>query len=508
MTLLADDHLGLAVHALHVLLPLQVVFGAGLGLAVVEVVFLAIDEHHHVRVLLDRPGFTQVRELRALVVAAFDLTRELGERDDRNTELLRQRLHARGDLGQLLNAVLAFFRGAREKLEVVHHEQIKAMLALEAARTGRELRDGNAAGLVDMQGKALHFSHSLMQATELLAAHVTTADLERGHAGLLGDDTCGELLGAHFEAEEADNTAGNGFQRAIRLALAAPGLGDVVGDVGRKRGLAHAGASGEHDQVALLQAAHALVEIGQAGRGAGEAAIALVGLARHLDGEGQRRGEALEPALEAPTFGECVKLALGLLDLLAGHVLDRRIVGATRHILADGDQRAPQCEVMHRAAILAGIRDGRRGSRETPEILRDRDAAEIDIRQIGLDGDRGRDLAGLQQLAHHVENRAVHLLVEVLGQQEVRHPVEGFVVHEDRAEQGLFGLEIVRGEPQGLVRGILRGKASEGNHGRDRFRPIRMFCTCSCWRDFFGAASWMPAEPESGPSASLRPAMR
>ncbi len=73
---------------------------------------------------------------------------------------------------------------------------------------------------------------------------------------------------------------------------------------------------------------------------------------------------------------------------------------------------------MHRAAILAGIRDGRRGSRETPEILRDRDAAEIDIRQIGLDGDRGRDLAGLQQLAHHVENRAVHLLVEVLGQRK------------------------------------------------------------------------------------------
>ena len=40
------------------------------------------------------------------------------------------------------------------------------------------------------------------------------------------------------------------------LHLAAPGLGDVEGDVGGKRGLAHAGAAGEDDQVGALQPAH------------------------------------------------------------------------------------------------------------------------------------------------------------------------------------------------------------------------------------------------------------
>ena len=41
--------------------------------------------------------------------------------------------------------------------------------------------------------------------------------------------------------------------------------GDVEGDVGGERGLAHRRASGEDDQVGGLQAAHHVVEIDQAG---------------------------------------------------------------------------------------------------------------------------------------------------------------------------------------------------------------------------------------------------
>jgi hypothetical protein len=38
---------------------------------------------------------------------AFDLTRELRERDDRDVQLFRQRLEAGGDLGDFLHAVVA-----------------------------------------------------------------------------------------------------------------------------------------------------------------------------------------------------------------------------------------------------------------------------------------------------------------------------------------------------------------------------------------------------------------
>jgi hypothetical protein len=57
--------------------PRDVFLGAGLRLLVLQVIFLAIDEQHHVGVLLDGAGFAKVGELRALVVAAFHLTREL-----------------------------------------------------------------------------------------------------------------------------------------------------------------------------------------------------------------------------------------------------------------------------------------------------------------------------------------------------------------------------------------------------------------------------------------------
>ena len=51
---------------------------------------------------------------------------------------------------------------------------------------------------------------------------------------------------------------------AVGLDFGAMRLGDVVGDVGGERGLAHAGTAGDDDQVGALQAAHLGVEIAQA----------------------------------------------------------------------------------------------------------------------------------------------------------------------------------------------------------------------------------------------------
>ena len=80
---------------------------AGRRLHVLDVIFLAEHEQHDVGVLLDRARFAKVGELRALVVAAFHLTRELRERDDRHVQLLAERLQAGGDLGDFLHAVVA-----------------------------------------------------------------------------------------------------------------------------------------------------------------------------------------------------------------------------------------------------------------------------------------------------------------------------------------------------------------------------------------------------------------
>src|SRR5438876_11482124 len=77
VALLADDDFGLAVHQRHIELPFLVFRRARTRFLIGQIVFLAEHEHHNVGVLLDRAGFTQIRQLRALVVAAFDLTRQL-----------------------------------------------------------------------------------------------------------------------------------------------------------------------------------------------------------------------------------------------------------------------------------------------------------------------------------------------------------------------------------------------------------------------------------------------
>ena len=54
VALLADDHLGLAMNLFHFPLPGHVLGRALFGFLVLEIVLLAIDEEHHVGVLLDR----------------------------------------------------------------------------------------------------------------------------------------------------------------------------------------------------------------------------------------------------------------------------------------------------------------------------------------------------------------------------------------------------------------------------------------------------------------------
>src|ERR1051325_7331777 len=119
VALLGDDDLGLVVRLLEPRLPFGVFGIVGARLLGAEIVFVAVDEHDDVGVLLDRARFPEVGELRALVLAALDLTRELRERHQRNVELLGELLQRARDLRELLHAVLvACARRGAQELEI------------------------------------------------------------------------------------------------------------------------------------------------------------------------------------------------------------------------------------------------------------------------------------------------------------------------------------------------------------------------------------------------------
>ena len=153
-----------------------------------------------------------------------------------------------------------------------------------------------------------------------------------------------------------------------------------------------------------------------------------------------------KPAVVAALFGDLVEAALGFLDLRARRQVDRRIVGGVDHVLADADEIAAHREVVDRAAVILGVDDGRRLGGEAREVLRHGQAAEIVFAQERLQRDRRGDLAGANELRGDLEDAAMQLFVEMLGSQEVRDAIKCVVVDENRAQQGLFGLDVVRGQ--------------------------------------------------------------
>ncbi len=176
----------------------------------------------------------------------------------------------------------------------------------------------------------------------------------------------------------------------------------------------------------------------------------------------------LESAVVAAALGDLVEAPLRLLDLLARARIDRRVIGDVDHVLADRDQVAPEREVVDAAPVVVGVDDGGRFGREPRQILRNGHAAEVVVAEKGFQRDRGRELALTDHRAGDLEDAAMNLLDEMLAAQEIRHPVVGVVVDQDRAEQGLLGFDIGGGNAIGPLR-LLRLALDEsfyGRHGR------------------------------------------
>ena len=89
-----------------------------------------------------------------------------------------------------------------------------------------------------------------------------------------------------------------------------------------------------------MQAAQLLVEVDQAGGEAREAAVAAVGLRRHLHRAGEGLGELDQAAGRGARFGQGVELLLGALDLVPRGAVRVAGGGVGGDLAADADQVA------------------------------------------------------------------------------------------------------------------------------------------------------------------------
>ncbi len=132
----------------------------------------------------------------------------------------------------------------------------------------------------------------------------------------------------------------------------------------------------------------------------------------------RRIREALKTAVVAALFGDRIKFAFRLFDMIARRRVDRRIESAVDDVFADDDQFAPHREIMDGTSVIGGIDDRGRLGGEAREILRDADAAEIVLAQKGLQRDGRRELARANQLRCNIKNAAVQFFGEILRLQK------------------------------------------------------------------------------------------
>ena len=125
--LFGDDDLGQA-------LVLLLLFAA-------QVVLFAVDEHHHVGVLLDRARLAEVAQSRAMVAGVFRLAVQLGQAQDRDFGFPRQPLQSPRDPRHLFLAGIV--RVVRlDQLQVVDGDQPQtALTAFDPPRGGGDLAD-------------------------------------------------------------------------------------------------------------------------------------------------------------------------------------------------------------------------------------------------------------------------------------------------------------------------------------------------------------------------------
>ena len=330
-------------------------------------------------------------------------------------------------------------------------------MALQAPGPGGKLCDRKPAGLIDEKRQMLQLDGDILDLLKVALVNPAAPDSARGNAGLLRYDAGRKLLGGHLEREKSHDAAVDGLDVPISAHLAPPCTPDVVGDVGRKRRFAHSGPTGNDDQIGRLQTTHFAVEIREPGGQARELAIALIGSRGHVDGSGECRLELLEPAPVAASLRELVQPTLGVLDLVARRELHRRVEGDIDHVLADLNELAPDGEIIHSPPVIEGVYDCRRFSRQPGQVLRERQSRDVEVsRQKRFQRNRRGNLAGANQGARNIIDLPVNGLEEMLRLEKIGDAIECLVVDENRTQQRLFRLNVVRSRAVGRRSNNLR----------------------------------------------------
>ncbi len=164
----------------------------------------------------------------------------------------------------------------------------------------------------------------------------------------------------------------------------------------------------------------------------------LDGAEAALDEVAQRHESGADPVL-CDREDRALRLVEQQVWLLLGLVrLDEDLVGRV-------DQVAQRRLLLDDARVVLDVRRPRHAVGERGDVRRAADIVEVArARQLFLERDEIDRVAALAERDHLVEDAPVRIAEEVARVDQLRRVIERFVVDQNCAEHGFFGVEIVR----------------------------------------------------------------
>jgi hypothetical protein len=310
-------------------------------------------------------------------------------------------------------------------------------------RPRAQAADGQRRGIVDIErqfGQALAGERKLL---EILAADAAHAQRFGTDARLFGQDTRGELVRAHFQAEEGDRRADR-ILGGDAIGLVAPQpVGRIEGDVGDERGLAHARAAGEDDKVRIVQPADLLVHRGKAGGLARDVAARKQRLLDHFQRGARGHAEALRLVAGLRPFGHGIERGFGAFDLFERGYRIAGVARAFHQVAAHRHQFAQQREVIDLLGQFARGEQALPVRRQPGEIGGAAQFLQPFVAfEIGLERDRRDHRLAIDQRQDAFIDAAVDRREEMLGLQRGGEFLQNPVVDQHRAQKRGFRLDV------------------------------------------------------------------
>ncbi|CDK01171.1 DnaB helicase (modular protein) [Microbacterium sp. C448] len=422
----------------------------------------AVEQDDHVGVLLERSGFTEVREGGLLVLPLLGTTVQLRERDDGHPELLGEQLERTRELTDLLLTALDALT-ARHELEVVddHHLEVGALL--EAPTLGPDLDESHVRAVVDVERGVVDAATGRRDGRPVARVERALAHRVQRDGTLGAHEAHRDLAATHFEREEDG-----------RQVVADCG---GTGEVERERRLTEGGSRGDDNQLARVQAVGQVVHVGESGGNAHHLTIATAGGLDLFDGrvDGDRQGNVVLGVLVAV---DRIDLGLRVVDQVECFALAR--IAHLDDARAGLDQAAQQGAFGDDRRVVAGVGSGRHDRRERVQVVRTARALQL-ARLDEFVGDRDNvgGLAVRVEREDGVEDQLVLGHVEIGSTERLDDVGDSILRQQHATESGLFGEGVVRGSPFGAAGGsahaVLRDVSYRHRAPFRRNRPSTRF---------------------------------